>query len=350
MLSSPMLFQTQGGLQIQILESVSALQQRGVDAQLINPNVQHLTEFDVIHVFSVINGNQRIAEHAKAFGLPVVTSPLIRSHWNRSLGAKARLLERAVGRLTRWSIKTEYREIDSCLQHSDILIALGETEKASIVDAFLIEPEKIRVVPNGIPDRFFCADPTAARVCLRSDEGFVLNIASINPHKNQLTLARATARAKRRLVLAGECLLSEQSYLEQILAFPHVTYVGKLRYDDPLLPSLYAAADVFCLPSQSEVMPLATLESLAAGTPVVTTRHHCMNLSGMRDFIEEVEPNNEMAILDSIELISNRDIDHMDCQTSVKRYSWNSVAQMLHEAYTEALDLGNSSQSTPLGE
>jgi len=139
-LSYPVLFQAQGGMQNEVLESIEALKRLGVDAELINPNIRHFTDFDVVHIFSAINGNHRIAEFAKAFGLPVVTSPFIRPHWNHTLGWRARWIDRIVGRLTEWNVRTEFQEISTCLHLSDVLIAHGETERRSIVEAFLIPP------------------------------------------------------------------------------------------------------------------------------------------------------------------------------------------------------------------
>lgn len=339
MLSYPMLFQTQGGLQIQILESIAALQRRGVAAELVDPNVRHLTEFDIIHIFSAINGNQRIAEHAKAFGLPVVTSPLIRPHWNRALGRRGRLLESIAGHLTGWAIKTEYRYIESCLRNSDILLALGEIERRSIVDAFHIPAERIRVVPNGIPARFFRADPALARERLGSDESFLLCVATIDTHKNQLALARSTKKTGYRIVFVGECLPVNQPYLDQLRAFPHVTYLGKMDYQEPLLASLYAAADVFCLTSHSEVMPLCVLEALAAGTPVVTTRHHCMDLAGTEGLIIEIEPTDEAAIASAIASLVAARPDPDRCRAAVKQYTWDAVAELIHHAYIDVLKM-----------
>lgn len=336
-LSYPMLFQTQGGLQIQVLETIEALKRLGIDAELIDPNRQHLTDYDVIHVFSAINGTRRIAEHAKAFGLPVVTSPLIRPNWTKKSGQRARVLDLLVGKLTHWEIKTEFGQISSCLNHSDHLIALGNIEKESLIDAFQIPAEKITVIPNGIPSRFFGADSTPFCQSQSMAPGFVLNVASISGHKNQLAVAEATLAESWPTLLVGECLPSEKAYLERCLALRHVKYLGKLDYSDPLLPSIYAAAGVFCLPSLSEVMPLTILESLAAGTPVVTTRHHAMDLGGMEDVLIEVSPNSKSEIQHAVSHFLAHRPTREQCQTAVRRFTWDSVAAAIAKCYENVM-------------
>src|SRR5450830_1265462 len=57
-LSYPMLFQRDGGLQIQVRETIAALNRlpqlpaRPLDVQLVDANHQRLADFDVLHVFS----------------------------------------------------------------------------------------------------------------------------------------------------------------------------------------------------------------------------------------------------------------------------------------------------------
>jgi glycosyltransferase involved in cell wall biosynthesis len=48
--------------------------------------------------------------------------------------------------------------------------------------------------------------------------------------------------------------------------YPHVRWLGLLARDE--LARVYAAADVFVMPSQSETFGLVMLESMACGTPV----------------------------------------------------------------------------------
>jgi hypothetical protein len=56
-LSYPMLFQREGGLQIQVSSTIAALQRLsvpGLRVELVDPNRQRLDQFDLIHVFSAI--------------------------------------------------------------------------------------------------------------------------------------------------------------------------------------------------------------------------------------------------------------------------------------------------------
>lgn len=74
-----------------------------------------------------------------------------------------------------------------------------------------------------------------------------------------------------RLVVAGDGeqrpALEEQ--VRRLDLADTVRFAGAVPHDR--MPELYAAADVFCLPSLYEGFPLAILEAMAAGLPVVAT-------------------------------------------------------------------------------
>ncbi len=336
LISYPMLFQTLGGLQIQVKETQSALLRRGIEATIFDPARRHITEFDLLHVFSAINANYRIVEHAVSFNVPAVVSPLIQPHWNARLSRKAGYMERLVGRVTRWHVHTEYREIGTCLGLAQHLVALGVAEKQALLDAFEIPSDKISIVPNGIPDRFF--HPDGNLFCRRRGlpPGYVLNVSTIDPYKNQLGLAKATAGTGLELVLIGPCLEIFRDYLTELQTFPHVRHIGPLDYEDPELPSAYASASVFCLPSSSEVMPLSVLEALAAGTPVAMTKHHCMDLLANSRCLRFFDPQDTDETREAL-LALRADGQRPECVGAVRDYTWDRVAESLGTIYRRVL-------------
>lgn len=331
------LFQTIGGLQIQMLETIEAVCRAGHEMRLIDPVREMFTDFDLVHVFACVHGNYTIVRKAQDLGVPVVVSPLVQSYWTRTLGLKARWADRLVGRLTRWNDRTEYSQMWRCLHWADHCVSLGRLETAALQQAFEVPAAKITEVPNGIAERFFQATPDAARTRYGLEPGYVLCVGSIDPHKNQLGLAQALQGTGLQLVLLGQCMPANETYLQQVLALPNTRHLGALQHDDPLLPSLYAAAGVFALISHSEVMPLVVLEAMAAGVPAVMTRHHGMSTGGMAPCLVEVEPTDGQAARTAVQALLARPPSASQCRAAVAHLSWDAVAQQLNTVYQKAL-------------
>jgi len=93
------------------------------------------------------------------------------------------------------------------------------------------------------------------------------------------------------------------------------------------LPQIYAAADVLAVPSLAEGHPLAPLECLACGTPVIAS-----DLPGLRQTLEEgtagrlVPAGDSAALAEAIcEVLGDSDLlDRMSraARPSVERFSW----------------------------
>lgn len=344
-LSYPMLFQHNGGLQIQILETIDALKLLGIDARLVDPNVERFSEFDIIHVFSAINGNHRIVETAKSQGRPVVLSPLIRPSWTQSSGRLAAFLEQLVGKLSGWHVQTTYSHISSALANADKIVALGEIERVSIKNAFGEVGDKIAVIPNGINKRFYCSEPEQFIEKYGIKRGFVLNVAGVNKHKNQSVIVDALKDCKLPIVLIGWCQNEDFPYLAPLIENSNVTFLGPLSHDDPLLSSAYAAAGVFVLPSYDEVMPLSVMEALAAGTPVVMTNRHSMRLEDHSAVVRQHDPTDSDSIRDSILYFLDSPPEPNMCKQLVQAYTWESVASDLLATYEQAIDCAEKQSS-----
>ena len=347
LLSYPMLFQHPGGLQVQLLQTRNALRELEIDAVLVEPSREKLKDFDLIHVFSMLHGNGRIVEAAKASGRPVVLSPQLHASWTRSLGRRGDFIDRLVGRATGWQIQTSYGDIKRTLALSDHLIALGDVERTAITHAFGIARARVSVVPNGIDARFFSATAAAFTAATGIAPGFALNVASINPRKNQRALVEALRGTGRQVVLIGPVEPRDQAYLDRLKAHDHVRYLGVLPHDDPVLGSAYAAAGVCVLPSDDEVMPLALMESLAAGKPVVVTRNHSMDLKAARGCVAEVHPPDIGAIRDATLQFLQRPPTAAQCRAAVRDYRWDTVALQLLGCYRRLLGVRAAAPRMP---
>ena len=127
---------------------------------------------------------------------------------------------------------------------------------------------QIDVVPNGVPLADFRPDPEARRLRrkilqLGEDDLAVLFVGSGWERKGLRVAVQAVQSLgeNARLLVAGRGRRSMASGR------------GVQRLGAVLdLPSLYAAADIFLLPTLYDPFSNACLEALAAGLPVITTR------------------------------------------------------------------------------
>ncbi len=336
--SYPMLFQRTGGLQVQMLETLASLNDNGVEARLFDWRYDDLSSFDVFHVFGAINGNHRAVEAAKAAGTPVIVSSVLHPPFSYMDRLRAEMASRLTGRLTRWESRITFDEISATLDKADRVVALSDQEREMLVVGYGVSRDRIATIPNGISPRFFDADPDLFREKYDVRSQFVLCCASINPYKNQLAVARAAAACHVHAVLIGRCAPEQRSYLEQCLAAGEgfVRYIGEMPYGDDVLPSAYAAASVFLLPSRSEVAPLAVLEALAAGTPAIITKHHSLGVAP-GPTLHEVDPRRDDKIAEALSALLTQTKPVAACRAMVSEFRWSQVAARVNDAYTRVV-------------
>ena len=163
---------------------------------------------------------------------------------------------------------------------TDVVITISPRQRYDIVERFAVaRDQQVVVVPLGLDlDALLALPPDAptmrAAIGASSDDIIVGYVGRMVPVKDVPLLIRAFAQASRdvpslRLLLAGdgpnrseaEALAAELGRAER------VHFIGWT--DD--LQRFYATIDVFALTSLNEGTPVAGIEAMAAGKPVVAT-------------------------------------------------------------------------------
>jgi len=163
---------------------------------------------------------------------------------------------------------------------------------AKIVVVYPLWEEKIRklgiktdvtfirnlVIPPPLPDRSE-VDETRARLHLTKDHFVVLMVGSVGERKGVFDLLKAVPKVVSQddsvmFVLAGgEELPGEMDQILGIIEVekiePWVKVLGEVERDR--IPRLLGLADLFILPSHAEGMPLAILEAMRSGVPIIST-------------------------------------------------------------------------------
>jgi glycosyltransferase involved in cell wall biosynthesis len=156
------------------------------------------------------------------------------------------------------------------------VIVLSGEQADFVAGQYRVRRERICVVPNGVPPdlagRIERSRPEAAPLRL-------LFVGRISPQKNLPRLIEALRRMEQpaELVVVGDGPeLPEITRLVGRLRLGNVRLVGRTERSG--LSAWYGWADVFVLSSDKEGMPLAALEAMSSGLPLVVT-----DVPGLRD-------------------------------------------------------------------
>lgn len=247
-----------GGLEIQAEKTREALADLGVEVEVYTPLTTELG--DVVHFIGTYEAYWPIADQARRRGIPYVCSTVFLPN---STGLSLRLT--ALRKQIQQTFPKGQRRL---FRNAARLITLSEAERRNLRTFFQDLPTMV-TIPNGVDARFFAATPDPFRAFIGDDRPFVLMTGRFEPRKNQLTLIRAWKDESTPLVLIGEA--ADRSYFEHCRreAGSSCQILDPIRYESELLPSAYAAAAVYAMPSTMEVLSLSALEAGAAGTPCV---------------------------------------------------------------------------------
>jgi phosphatidylinositol alpha-mannosyltransferase len=215
------------------------------------------------------------------------------------------------------------------------VLVLSADQAVFVEKSYRVPADRIRVVPNGVDESLF-REPrrSAAGGPLR-----LLYVGRLAVEKNVARLIDAVAQVKSevRLTVVGDGPQRAELLRRADAAGLAVEFTGSLH--GARLIQAYAEADLFVLPSNGEGMPMAVLEAMAAGLPVLAT-----DVPGSRELVSGrgmLAAPQVPALAQAIEELAGdaalRDRLARQCAAAAREYGWEASADLVERIYDEVV-------------
>jgi glycosyltransferase involved in cell wall biosynthesis len=257
---------------------LAALERAGVTHVHLDRRKQLVAVWPLRHLVSLLRRERFDIVHAHMFGSNV---------WGTLFGTLCRVPV-VIAQEQTWSYKGQplRKFLDGRFigRLSTAFVAVSSRDRERMISIEKVSPEKIEVIPNAYIPR-----PDEREVDLRSELGIpreaplVATVAVFRPQKALDVLINAFAILRKSLpdahllmVGAGKCRPALAQQVDEMGLSACVHMPG--RRED--VASVWSAADVAAMSSDYEGTPLAAIEALAHGVPVVST-----DVGGLPDII-----------------------------------------------------------------
>jgi glycosyltransferase involved in cell wall biosynthesis len=235
---------------------------------------------------------------------------------------------------------------------ADIVVAISHYSRQRFLDNFPHFPAE-RALVTHLGNRLAAAGPETPVVALAAKQPFFLAVGTLEPRKNLRRLLAAYRRyvtatlTPKPLVLAGgEGWLEGdlKTYIEALQIQPYIHVLGYVS--DAALRWLYKHCWAFIYPSLYEGFGLPVLEAMAAGAATITS-----NVTSLPEVGGEaayyVNPLDEASIAAALHWVEDdyqRQALQERCRHQAQRFSWETTAKTVYQAYEQALALPSRCQ------
>jgi glycosyltransferase involved in cell wall biosynthesis len=156
------------------------------------------------------------------------------------------------------------------------VVACSGATQEHLTRELRLAPDRILTIPNGIAFRAGDRLKVRRELGIPDDGLLVVAVGSLVERKGHMVLLRALARLDRdglpptwRVAIAGRGELEDA--LKGFIAEAGLTGRAHVLGHRDDIPDILAAADIFTMPSLWEGLPVAMLEAMFAGKPVIAS-------------------------------------------------------------------------------
>ncbi len=287
------------------------------------------------------------------YALPHATSGWITREMLQSEGEDVKVVTTLHGTdITLVGQDASFRSITRfSIEKSDGLTAVSEWLRTETREAFGVDEERIRVIPNFVDTDRFRRDAYPCHRSSLAPEGqkILIHISNFRPVKRVADVVRTFARVRgevpARLVMVGDGpdRQAAEDAAEELAVADDVLFLGKLDS----VAELLACADLFLLPSEEESFGLVALEALSSGVPVVGTTG-----SGLAEVVEDgvsgrLHPVGDVEAMaaSALDLLRDEELWRAGSEAgrrrAVERFSADEVVPRYESYYREVLEGGD---------
>lgn len=284
--------------------------------------------------------------HATDFTLPPTlpnTKTILTVHdlsYVRAPETATPVLKRYLDQVVPWSVR-----------RATHVIADSQATKDDLISLYGTPSEKISVLLSGVDPRFRRVEDAAAIESVRQKyqippNDYIFSIGTVQPRKNYARLVEALHQlgdefGSVHMVIAGGKGWLESPLYQTIAALGMQDRVHLVGFvDDEDIPALYSGAILTAYPSLYEGFGFPIVESMACGTPVLTS-----NVSSMPEVAGEaalqVPPFEVAAIAEGLrQLLTQPDLRQSLVEQGYQRaklFTWEGAARQLKSLYEQVL-------------
>ncbi len=223
------------------------------------------------------------------------------------------------------------------LKKSNHIVTNSESTSRDVIKFFPFVKNKITSILLGKDESFKPQKSSEILKTYNIRQPYILFVGTLEPRKNVSTLIKAFDKFKKdtekahQLVLIGKKGWKSKEIFRVINNSPYNNEIVSVGYAPKNeLPVFYSEAEIFVYPSIYEGFGLPVLESMACGTPVITSE-----VSGMPEVggsaVQYVNPNNVSDLAQLItKLCSESEIRKKYGQMGISqaaKFSWEKTAK-----------------------